>query len=99
MSASYVLRLAESPEDPDKTVYQPERPRGERFDTPQIERVTARAKTEWLWPDRLPLRRVTVIEGAPGTGKSSVAFDLAARVARGAAFPDGAPNPWPAADV
>jgi hypothetical protein len=98
MSASYVLRLHEADES-DEAVYIPERPRGERFDTPRIEPVEGPVKTEWLWPNRLPLRRVTVIEGPPGSGKSSVAFDLAARVARGAPFPDGAPNRWPRAEV
>src|SRR5215467_10398340 len=98
MSAAYVLRLHEADED-DEAVYIPERPRGERSATPRIEGFEGPVKTEWLWPGRLPLRRVTVIEGAPGSGKSSVAFDLAARVARAAPFPDGAPNPWPRAEV
>src|SRR5262245_40493770 len=98
MSAAYVLRLHESDESAE-TVYLAERPRGERFDTPRIEAVTGPARVQWLWPDRLPLGRVTVIEGAPGSGKSSVAFDLAGRIARGAPFPDGAPNSWQGSEV
>lgn len=43
----------------------------------------------WLWPDRIPLGKVTVLDGDPGLGKSTVALDIAARVSTGAAMPDG----------
>ena len=42
---------------------------------------------EWLWPGRIPLGTVTVLEGATETGKSLIAADLAARVTRGAPWP------------
>ncbi len=48
---------------------------------------------DWLWRHRIPAGTLTLIEGAPGIGKSTVIFDLAARVSRGQAFPDGAPTP------
>lgn len=44
----------------------------------------------WLWPGRIPLGKLTIIDGDPGLGKSTVALDLAARVSIGAAMPDGA---------
>jgi hypothetical protein len=44
---------------------------------------------EWLWEPRIPLRMVTVIEGDPDQGKSLVTIDLAARLSKGAVFPDG----------
>jgi RecA-family ATPase len=43
----------------------------------------------WLWPGRIPLGKLTLIFGDPEAGKSFVSLDLAARVTRGAAFPDG----------
>ena len=43
----------------------------------------------WLWPGRIPLGKLTVLDGDPGLGKSALTLDLAARVSRGAALPDG----------
>jgi hypothetical protein len=46
------------------------------------------APDKWLWPGRIPLARLTLIAGEPRVGKSLVALDMAARVSRGAAWPD-----------
>lgn len=43
----------------------------------------------WLWPGRIPLGRLTILDGDPGLGKSSVTLDLTARVSRGDTMPDG----------
>src|SRR5262249_59080978 len=52
----------------------------------------------WLSPGRIPLGKVTMLDGDPGLGKSCVALDFAARLTRGQAMPftDAA---LPAADV
>ncbi|HVC33423.1 MAG TPA: AAA family ATPase [Chloroflexota bacterium] len=50
--------------------------------------VEARA-VSWLWPGRIPLGKVTVLDGDPGLGKSLLSLDLAARVTTGRAMPDG----------
>jgi putative DNA primase/helicase len=42
----------------------------------------------WLWPDRIPLGRITLLVSDPGLGKSLLALDIAARVSRGAPWPD-----------
>lgn len=47
---------------------------------------------EWLWEGRIPAGKLVVIEGDPGTGKSSLTLDLAARLSTGADWPDGAPS-------
>ncbi len=47
----------------------------------------------WLWPERIAIGALTVLAGDPGLGKSLIALDLAARVSRGAPWPDGTPNP------
>lgn len=43
----------------------------------------------WLWPGRIPLGKLTLLEGDPGLGKSLIALDIAARVSSGAPMPDG----------
>jgi hypothetical protein len=43
----------------------------------------------WLWPNRIPLGKLTIIAGDPGLGKSLLSLDLAARVSRGYSLPDG----------
>lgn len=42
----------------------------------------------WLWYGRIPLGKITVLDGDPGLGKSTATLDLAARVTRGLPFPD-----------
>lgn len=54
---------------------------------------------QWLWPERVALSRVTLLEGASGTGKSWLALDMAARVTRGAPWPGGSYGPHQAGDV
>ncbi len=44
----------------------------------------------WLWPSRIPLGKLTIIDGDPGLGKSLMTLDLAARVSVGGVMPDGA---------
>jgi hypothetical protein len=44
---------------------------------------------EWLWPLRVPLGELTILDGDPGTNKSSLTIDLAARVSTGGKMPDG----------
>ena len=39
---------------------------------------------EWLWPGRLPLGKISLLEGDPGLGKSTVGVDLAADAGPGA---------------
>jgi hypothetical protein len=43
----------------------------------------------WLWPGRLALGKLAILDGDPGLGKSLVTLDLAARVTTGRPFPDG----------
>jgi hypothetical protein len=46
-------------------------------------------RVSWLWPARIPRGKLTIIDGDPGLGKSVLTLDLAARVSRGQAMPDG----------
>jgi putative DNA primase/helicase len=44
---------------------------------------------EWLWPDRIPLGKITLLAGDPKLGKSFLTMDLAARVSTGGPIPCG----------
>lgn len=46
----------------------------------------------WLWPGRIALGAITLLDGDPGLGKSLLTLDLAARVSTGREMPDGAPG-------
>lgn len=54
-----------------------------RGDTVALEPV------RWLWPGFLPAGMLTILGGAPGCGKTTIALSLAATVTRGGAWPDG----------
>lgn len=43
----------------------------------------------WLWPGWLPVGKLTILAGSPGTGKTTLALALAATVSNGGAWPDG----------
>jgi hypothetical protein len=55
---------------------------------------TVASPVRWLWPGRVPLGKLTILDGDPGRGKSAITLDVAARVSAGRPMPDGA-----AADV
>jgi hypothetical protein len=44
---------------------------------------------EWLWNRRIPKGKVSILDGDPGKGKSTILYDLAARVSAGLNLPDG----------
>ncbi len=44
-------------------------------------------QVRWLWPGRIPLGKLTMLDGDPGLGKSLVTLDLAARVSTGSPMP------------
>src|SRR5687767_647125 len=43
----------------------------------------------WLWPGRLPFAKVSLLDGDPGLGKSTLTLDIAARVSTGSPMVDG----------
>jgi AAA domain/DnaB-like helicase N terminal domain len=47
---------------------------------------------KWFWPGRIPLGKITIIDGDPDRGKSLLSIDLAARCTSGREMPDGAPG-------
>jgi putative DNA primase/helicase len=43
----------------------------------------------WLWNGYLPAGMLTILGGAPGCGKTTIALSLAATITRGGTWPDG----------
>src|SRR5713226_2955608 len=46
----------------------------------------------WLWPGRIPLGHLTLLDAAPGSGLSLFALTLAACISSGSPLPDGTPT-------
>jgi len=44
---------------------------------------------QWLWPQWLPYGALSILDGDPSLGKSTLCLDLAARITTGAALPGG----------
>lgn len=59
----------------------------------------AARKVEWLWYPYIPYGKITLIEGDPGDGKSSFILQVAARLTKGEAMPDGYQTTEPASVV
>lgn len=46
-------------------------------------------RVEWLWPNRVPLGKMTTFAGNTGMGKTFTVCDMAARISRGSEIPFG----------
>jgi hypothetical protein len=60
--------------------------------------ITAEA-ISWLWPERFPLAKMSLISGKPDNGKSQVTLDIIARTTTGSDWPDGSKNTLGPRDV
>ena len=49
-------------------------------------------QVDWLWQRRIPLGKITILDGDPGMGKSLLSIFIAACVSTGHPMPDGAPG-------
>ncbi len=47
------------------------------------------SEVEWLWYPYIPYGKITILQGDPGDGKSTLALNIAATLTRGGTFPDG----------
>src|SRR5215211_3458151 len=46
-------------------------------------------RVDWIWRGRIPKRKIAIIEGDPGDGKSTLTTDMTARISVGRPWPDG----------
>lgn len=46
-----------------------------------------RERLDWLWPGYIPFGKLTILDGDPKLGKSTLMLDIAARVSRGQVMP------------
>lgn len=46
-------------------------------------------KVSWLWKDRIPFGKLTLLEGDPGLGKSILSLNIASAVSTGGTLPNG----------
>lgn len=46
-------------------------------------------KIQWIWPGWLPRAKLSILAGAGGCGKTTLAISLAARLSKGDSWPDG----------
>ncbi len=46
-------------------------------------------RVRWLWPGRVPFGKLTVLDGDPSLGKSTITIDLTGRVSTASPMPDG----------
>src|SRR5579859_2122500 len=60
----------------------------------RVSQLTAR-NVAWLWPGRLALGKLAILDGDPGLGKSLITLDLCARLSSGRTLPDGGPGLGP----
>lgn len=54
------------------------------------------AKPKWLWPGRIPLGCISILEGPPGVGKTTLALAISAAVTRGRSLPGNQESRHPA---
>jgi putative DNA primase/helicase len=80
---------------PHGTAVVPAPPTATSIDVARAADITPES-VRWLWVGWLPSGKLVILAGAPGTGKSTIAFTLAAIVSRGGAWPDKAPPCAPA---
>lgn len=78
-----ILHPVDPPAAPDP---RPDKPRVRQLKFRTFSTVTP-TKTAWLWRGYIPLGTLTILDGDPGLGKSTITVDLAARVSRGRLMP------------
>jgi archaellum biogenesis ATPase FlaH len=73
----------ENPESPIRLIIEPPGVKLSEVKTQQI---------DWLWQRRIPLGKITILDGDPGMGKSLLAINIAACVSTGRPMPDDTPG-------
>jgi hypothetical protein len=86
-AARVFARVAEQGQR-DVVAIRPVVPLAEALETIDLAEVRTRP-IDWLWRGYIPLRKVTILDGDPGLGKSTLLLDLACRGSIGGLAPTG----------
>ena len=78
-----VRSVLENPESPVRLIMEPPSTKLSEVKAQQI---------DWLWQRRIPLGKITILDGDPGMGKSLLAINIAACLSTGRPMPDGTPG-------
>lgn len=98
--AAEILAAMGAAHHPPSTASVPDQPRRERNRAirPAINNVVRLSEVApepivWLSPGRLGIGKITVLDGDPGLGKSTLLCEFAARITQGQPLPGGQPAP------
>lgn len=61
--------------------------------------VIERTEVKWLWYPYIPFGKITILQGDPGEGKTSLMIKIAAMVTKGESIPDGRSKQEPASVI
>lgn len=90
ITARYILKIANQVS---KNLNQVQRPklRREGGDIAMLERTSEirPVSVSWLWPYWIPIGKLILLAGSPGTGKTTLTLLFAAIISRGGKWPDG----------
>ncbi len=78
-----IRSVLEDPESPIRLIIEPPGVKLSEIKTQQI---------DWLWQRRIPLGKITILDGDPGMGKSLLAINIAACISTGRPMPDDTPG-------
>lgn len=89
-SETFKNALADLPKDAPEAESEPNKDGTRYFEGIGFRRMSdiRSEKRKWLWKDRLAMGALGMIAGFPGEGKSTIAFDIAARITRGSVLPE-----------
>ena len=62
---------------------------GNTTDSYQLFSDVSKSNVEWLWYPYIPCGKITVLQGDPGCGKSTVMMDFIGRLTSGSLLLDG----------
>jgi hypothetical protein len=78
-----IRSVLEDPKSPMRLIMEPPSTRLSEVKAQQI---------DWLWQRRIPLGKITILDGDPGMGKSLLAINIAACLSTGRPMPDDTPG-------
>src|SRR5690348_9298070 len=92
LDTSTIPTFAELLAEYQATIDQPEVAWNVLSSDPSADSAATDQPTRWLWPQRLSLAGINLLDADHGCGKSLLAFQIAASISSGSPMPDGSPS-------